>query len=81
MTESRDELVAYRIARARETLGDARILVDQERWASAANRLFYACFYAVSALLLRHDMSSAKHSGVRSLSISISSRPASSPKN
>jgi uncharacterized protein (UPF0332 family) len=29
--------------------------------------LYYACFYAVSALLLAKDLSSAKHSGVRSL--------------
>jgi uncharacterized protein (UPF0332 family) len=31
------------------------------------NRLYYGCFYAISALLLTKDLSSAKHSGVRSL--------------
>ena len=31
------------------------------------NRLYYACFYAVSALLLANGLSSAKHSGIRSL--------------
>lgn len=67
MTGTRAELVAYRIERARETLADARLLAAQERWASCANRLFYACFYAVSALLLRHDLGSTKHSGTRSL--------------
>lgn len=30
------------------------------------NRLYYASFYAVSALLLLHDKSFAKHSGIRS---------------
>lgn len=67
MTGTRDELVAYRIERARETLDDARLLADQKRWASCANRLFYTCFYAVSALLLQQDLSSTKHSGIRSL--------------
>ncbi len=67
MTATRDELVAYRLDRARETLDDARLLADQKRWASCANRLYYACFYAVSALLLRRDLSSSKHTGTRSL--------------
>ena len=31
------------------------------------NRLYYACFYAVPALLLTKELYSAKHSGVRSL--------------
>jgi uncharacterized protein (UPF0332 family) len=36
-------------------------------WNPCVNRLYYACFYAVSALLLRHGFSSSKHTGVRSL--------------
>lgn len=67
MTGTREELIAYRIERARETFDDARLLADQGRWASCANRLYYACFYAVSALLLRQDLKSTKHSGIRSL--------------
>lgn len=31
------------------------------------NRLYYACFYAVSALLIQQGLSSSKHTGVRSL--------------
>lgn len=31
------------------------------------NRLYYSCFYAVTSLLLSHGLSSAKHTGVRSL--------------
>jgi uncharacterized protein (UPF0332 family) len=31
------------------------------------NRLYYACFYTVSALLLTENLSSSKHTGVRSL--------------
>lgn len=33
----------------------------------AANRLYYACFYAVTALLLSRDLASAKHSGILAL--------------
>ena len=57
----------YRMARAKETLEDARILANAGRWNACVNRLYYACFYAVSALLVRHGLSSSKHTGVRSL--------------
>lgn len=67
MSESRDDLIAYRLERARETLKDARILADVGSWNSCVNRLYYACFYAVSALLLQRGLQSTKHSGIRSL--------------
>ncbi|MCP4575638.1 MAG: HEPN domain-containing protein [Deltaproteobacteria bacterium] len=53
--------------RAKETLEDARILANAGRWNACVNRLYYACFYAVSAILVRHGLSSSKHTGVRSL--------------
>ena len=33
----------------------------------AINRLYYACFYAVSAILIKDGLFSSKHTGVRSL--------------
>ena len=67
MTELNGELVSYRLRRARETLADARILADADRWNPCVNRLYYACFYAVSALLIQEGLSSTKHTGLRSL--------------
>ena len=67
MIESNGELVKYRLQRARETLADARILADASRWNPCVNRLYYACFYAVSALLIQEGLSSTKHTGLRSL--------------
>lgn len=67
MTEWSKDLVSYRMSRANETLEDARILANSGRWNACVSRLYYACFYAVSALLVRHGLSSSKHTGVRSL--------------
>jgi uncharacterized protein (UPF0332 family) len=67
VTAANRELVAYRLQRARETLDDARILADAGRWNACVNRLYYACFYAVSVLLTQEGLSSARHTGVRSL--------------
>jgi uncharacterized protein (UPF0332 family) len=64
---SHSDLVQYRLQRARETLEDARILATASRWNPCVNRLYYACFYAVSALLIQHGLFSSKHTGVRSL--------------
>lgn len=67
MTTERHLLVRHRLDRAQETLDEARLLGDSGHWNACVNRLYYACFYAVTALLLQHGLSSAKHSGVRSL--------------
>jgi uncharacterized protein (UPF0332 family) len=67
MTKSSKDLVLYRLQRAQETLTDARILADASRWNPCVNRLYYACFYAVSALLIQEGLSSSKHTGLRSL--------------
>lgn len=65
--EGQDDVVRYRLQRAHESLEDARVLANASRWSACVNRLYYACFYAVSALLLQDGLSSAKHTGVRSL--------------
>ncbi len=67
MNERSRDLVSYRMARAEESLEDARILSRAERWNACVNRVYYACFYAVSALLVRDGLSSSKHAGIRGL--------------
>lgn len=42
-------------------------MFDSNHLHGTANRLYYACFYAVCALLAKFEMSSSKHSGVMSL--------------
>ena len=80
MGRSKD-LVLYRMARAHETLEDARILAREGRWNACVNRLYYACFYAVSALLAGEGLSSSKHAGVRSLFNSQYVKPGKIPKD
>ncbi len=67
MMEWSKDLVLYRMTRAKEALEDARILANAGRWNACVNRLYYASFYVVSALLVRQGLSSSKHTGVRSL--------------
>ena len=67
MTQETTPLILYRLERAHEALQEADILLEQGHTNTYVNRLYYACFYAVSALLLTKDLSSARHSGIRAL--------------
>lgn len=61
----KEDIVCYRLERAEETYQEALLMQREKHWNTCANRLYYACFYAVSALLQQHDFSSGKHSGVK----------------
>jgi uncharacterized protein (UPF0332 family) len=67
MIENTDDFIKYRFSRAMMTFEEAKILAEKKHWNACANRLYYACFYAVSALLFQNKFASRKHSGVRSL--------------
>ena len=65
MTKLQNDYIKYRLQRATDTLNDSRLLAENERWNSSINRLYYACFYAVSALLYYHSIEAKTHKGVR----------------
>ncbi len=57
MKESLDEqsrlaLIKYRLDRAQVTISEANLLANEGYYNAAANRLYYACFYAVLALFV-----------------------------
>ncbi len=66
MTYPKDEIIKHRIRRAEETLKEAEVMANIKHWNTCINRLYYACFYAINALLLKNNLSSSKHTGVRS---------------
>jgi uncharacterized protein len=61
-----ERLVRYRMRRANEAIAEAELLAGSGHWNTSVNRLYYACFYAASALLLRHGRFASRHSGVLS---------------
>lgn len=65
--EDLQALVDYRLQRAEETLEEARMMQTAGHWNACANRLYYAAFYAVSALLVKDGFKASKHSGVKAL--------------
>jgi len=61
------DLVKYRLEKAKNTLSDAKKYIKDATPESTVNRIYYAMFYAVNALLIAKGLSSSKHSGVRAL--------------
>jgi len=65
--ESRNALTAYRMEQADEAILDAELLFQNDRLNAAANRLYYACFYATEALLIKNVIRASTHAGVRQM--------------
>ncbi len=63
----RQAIVAHRLENAHKTLAELPILMENKLWNTAVNRLYYACYYAVSALLISYNIEAKTHSGVRSM--------------
>ena len=62
--ENMTAYIRYRLEKAQEVYEAARILCEAGQWNSAVNRLYYACFYSASALLLYLHLSAKSHAGV-----------------
>lgn len=68
MTGNRKALIEYRLTQARDSIREADVL-NQSGMSrrSVMNRLYYAMFYAVLALLQEKEMGTSKHSGAIAL--------------
>ena len=65
MSGSKDDLIKYRLKRAKETFEDAFLLANNYKWNSSINRLYYSAYYAIMALLLKHELKSTTHNGAK----------------
>lgn len=65
--KSIEVLMHYRIQRAKETILEAETLIQHSFFNAAVNRLYYACYYSVSALLVKHRIEAQTHAGVKQM--------------
>jgi uncharacterized protein (UPF0332 family) len=59
------EYIQYRFKRSQESFEEALIMIQNSKWNTAVSRLYYSCYYAAIALLLKHNIETRSHSGVR----------------
>lgn len=62
--QERCDIVAYRMECAESTLDEIDNLLALKYYNNAANRMYYACYYAVSALLIANGITTKSHEGV-----------------
>lgn len=62
--EERQALVFNKVRRSNETWAEAKGIIENKYWYAAANRMYYACYYMVSALLLKNGQSAHTHGGI-----------------
>jgi uncharacterized protein (UPF0332 family) len=62
---SKKEYIDYRLNQAKETLDAAKTLAKSRHWNSVINRMYYSCFYAISALLYKNNIDAKSHSGIK----------------
>jgi len=65
MKGTKEDYIKYRISKSDEALDDARLLLQNRRWNACVNRLYYSCFYLVSALLYQAEIKAETHKGAR----------------
>jgi len=63
--ENLKEVVRYWMDKAMDSLASSENELESGRFSFAVNRIYYACFYAASAILLEKSLRFQKHSGVR----------------
>jgi uncharacterized protein (UPF0332 family) len=59
--KDRAELIRYRLDEAKDTLEDVSLLITNDRFRAAINRIYYGMFYSLLALGLKFDFETSKH--------------------
>ena len=62
--EEKKQIIDYRLEKSKRTLEDAQKVIELKMWVTAANRLYYAAYYAVSALLISNNINTKTHDGI-----------------
>lgn len=65
--QERIDIVRYRIENAHLTLDEVSSHIEMGYYNTAVNRMYYACYYAVGALLITKEVVTKSHDGVRQM--------------
>jgi len=66
MTE-KEEAITLKLKKADALMSEIPVLLQNKFYETAINRIYYSCFHATKALLLKKDLTTKTHSGVVSV--------------
>ena len=61
MNDKKEDLCIYRIRNAVETLGVAALCLESQHYKDSINRIYYAAFYAIKAVLALEEIDFKRH--------------------
>lgn len=67
--EEKNQLIGYRLKRSQESEKEARLLLKNDMYSAAVNRIYYGMYYALAALALKYGFKTTKHSQWKKVSI------------
>jgi len=67
MSNDPKPLIDYRLSKADESFDLAQFAIEKAYWGSAAARLYYTCFYLITALFAKHFIETHTHNGVKAV--------------
>ncbi len=59
--KDRQELIEHYVEKAQNTIEDIKFFIENEKLLVAINRIYYGIFYMLSALAIKHQMITSKH--------------------
>jgi len=59
--EDRQELIKHYVEKAQRTVEDVKFFIENDKLSVAINRIYYGIFYMLSALAVKYQMSTSKH--------------------
>jgi len=61
----REEYIKYRLKKSDEALEVAELLIENKKWNATINRLYYAAYYVISALMVKDEINTKTHAGIK----------------
>jgi len=61
MDNDKEAIIKYRLERSKMTINEAKIAIENNQLFLAENRIYYSIFYIVSALAIKNNFSTSKH--------------------
>ncbi len=59
--KDKDQLIQFRLNQAYDTIKVIELLINNDQYAAAVNRIYYSIFYSLLALGLKYDFKTSKH--------------------
>jgi len=59
--QTKTDLIKYKLEQARETIEVVDLLLKNDKFSTAVNRIYYGMFYSILALALQNDYETSKH--------------------